>query len=298
MSHTAADWPGTVTEAWARSAFRALTELSGVHRVGLALVEGGGRRLSFTASDRDLGSGTRWCSVDAYEDVPLNNTVRTGRVVVGSLVELTARYPEFAGRQGASTRALASVPLVAAGQILGGFVLFFETAQPFDDHQLTHLRSLGDALGRRLRRGRRVRTVSGRTLADEPVPAGARVADLAVSSEPHGVTVARHFAQDRLDAWAVDSDTADVAVLCLSELVTNAIIHTRPSCAVRMVLHDGVLSVRVRDGGTSVGQPVRPDDDPLAVHGRGLRLVEALSARWGSDLDAVGMTVWCEFAVS
>jgi anti-sigma regulatory factor (Ser/Thr protein kinase) len=90
----------------------------------------------------------------------------------------------------------------------------------------------------------------------------------------------------------------DAAVLCLSELVTNAIIHTRPSCDVRILLHDRVLTVSVRDGGTSVGQPARPEDDPLAVHGRGLRLVEALSARWGSDLDAVGMTVWCEFALS
>jgi len=32
--------------------------------------------------------------------------------------------------------------------------------------------------------------------------------------------------------------------------------------------------------------------DPLAVHGRGLQLVDAFSTRWGSELDAVGMTVW------
>jgi hypothetical protein len=30
----------------------------------------------------------------------------------------------------------------------------------------------------------------------------------------------------------------------------------------------------------------------LAVHGRGLQLVDAFSTRWGSELDAVGMTVW------
>ena len=32
--------------------------------------------------------------------------------------------------------------------------------------------------------------------------------------------------------------------------------------------------------------------DPLAVHGRGLQIVDACSTRWGSELDAVGMTVW------
>jgi hypothetical protein len=28
------------------------------------------------------------------------------------------------------------------------------------------------------------------------------------------------------------------------------------------------------------------------VHGRGLQLVEALSSRWGYELDADGTTVW------
>ena len=36
------------------------------------------------------------------------------------------------------------------------------------------------------------------------------------------------------------------------------------------------------------------DADPLAGHGRGLQLVEMLTSRWGSELDADGMTVWCE----
>ena len=94
----------------------------------------------------------------------------------------------------------------------------------------------------------------------------------------------------------MDDDTLDTAVLCLSELVTNAVIHTGSAAEVRAVLEDGVLTVLVRDRGNHRG--ARPTDgsvlhdDPMRVHGRGLQLVAALSSRWGSDLDAVGATVW------
>jgi hypothetical protein len=59
------------------------------------------------------------------------------------------------------------------------------------------------------------------------------------------------------------------------------------------VLDRGVLTTTVRDGGPSVVVDLsRLAVDPLAVHGRGLQLVDALSTRWGSELDAAGMTVW------
>jgi anti-sigma regulatory factor (Ser/Thr protein kinase) len=81
-------------------------------------------------------------------------------------------------------------------------------------------------------------------------------------------------------------------VLCLSELVTNALIHTPTGCAVRVLLDDGVLTTTVRDAGASDAGTVEPLEDPLRVHGRGLQLVEAVAARWGSELDSVGTTVW------
>ena len=59
------------------------------------------------------------------------------------------------------------------------------------------------------------------------------------------------------------------------------------------MLDRGVLTTTVRDGGSSVVVDLSSITvDPLAVHGRGLQLVDALSTRWGSELDAVGMTVW------
>ena len=82
-------------------------------------------------------------------------------------------------------------------------------------------------------------------------------------------------------------------ILCLSELVTNAMIHTGAGCELRVVLDRGVLTTTVRDGGPSVVVDLSSATvDPLAVHGRGLELVDSLSTRWGSDLDAIGMSVW------
>jgi anti-sigma regulatory factor (Ser/Thr protein kinase) len=286
------------TEAWVRSAFQELTELPGVLRTGVALTDGGGRQLLFTASDRDPEQGIVWCEVDAYEDVPLNKAVRTGRPVAGPLEDLSARYPDFVGRQARDVRGLASVPLSAAGQILGGFVLFYAVPQPFDAPQLDRLRDLGAKLGEQLRRPQHGGTLPGHSLAFEPVPPGARVATHVVAAAPHEVSFAREFVRSTLAAWGIEGESLDTAVLCASELVTNAIIHTQDGCELRVVLHDAVLTATVRDAGTAAARPDTSGWDPLAVRGRGLQLVEALSERWGSELHHRGMTVWCELAVA
>jgi anti-sigma regulatory factor (Ser/Thr protein kinase) len=286
------------TEAWVRSAFRQLTELPGVLRTGLALTDGGGRQLLFTASDRAVGHGIHWCEVDAYEDVPLNNAVRTGKLVAGPLEDLSDRYPDFVGRQARDVRGLASVPLSAAGQILGGFVLFYAVPQPFDGTQLRRLRGLGEKLGEELPRPQVGDTFPSASLASEPVPTGARAATHVVGAAPHDVHLARQFVRRTLAAWGIAGETLHTAVLCASELVTNAIIHTHAGCEIRVVLHDAVLTATVRNAGTTIHSADTWSRDPLAVRGRGLQLVEALSERWGSDLNPRGMTVWCELGVA
>jgi anti-sigma regulatory factor (Ser/Thr protein kinase) len=262
--------------------------------VGLALAEGGGRRLLFCASDRDNRRRVDWCEVDAYDRVPLNHSVRTGEPVVGSLDDLAGPYPAFADRQTSKIRALASLRIVVAGHIQGGYVLFYETPQRFDHSQLTELEGLGARLGADLRRAQRATSHASRSLVDEPVRNGALVATYSVAADPRAVAPARQFVLGTLAAWGIDGDTVDTAILCLSELVTNATIHTTDAgCELRVVLDRGVLTTTVRDCGSSVVVDLSSVTvDPLAVHGRGLQLVDALSTRWGSELDAVGMTVW------
>ena len=106
-----------------------------------------------------------------------------------------------------------------------------------------------------------------------------------------------HFMLGTLASWGIDADadTVDTAILCLSELVTNAMIHTDAGCELRVVLDRGVLTTTV---------PRRPVDPFVVDLGNvtigirspstvsGLQLVDALSTRWGSELDTVGMTVW------
>jgi hypothetical protein len=277
--------PGVLvdTDAWTRDALALLCALPGVARVGLALTEGGGRRHLFTASDR---SGLDWCHVDAYEDVPLNTVVRTGSALAGTLDELADRYPVFVDRQrGTPYVAVAAAPIVAAGQVLGGFVLFLD--EPAD---LGPLEEVGRLLGEGLRRAQGSEHRVRPSLADEPLPSGARVAVHRVGPELVEAAAARRFLTGTLAGWGLDEDTVFSAELCLSELVTNALIHTRGGAEVRLVLDRGVLTTTVRDGG--VGGLAMPADDPLRVHGHGLQLVDAIATRWGSRLDKVGTTVW------
>lgn len=293
MAQRVASRPVPDGETWARSALAQLGHVPGVHRAGLAIAEGGGRRLLFTASDRDNERSVEWCEIDAYEDIPLNHTVRTGEAVLGSLDDLVGRYRAFTDRQTTKTHALAFLPIVAAGQVQGGYALFFDTPQRFDHPQLTELEFLGARLGADLRRVQRATTHASRSLEAQPEPHGAHAASYSVAADPRAVARARHFVLKTLAAWGVDEDTVDSAILCLSELVTNAMLHADAGCEVRVVLDRGVLTTTVRDGGsTVVVDPRNVTADPLAVHGRGLQLVDAFSTRWGSELDAVGMTVW------
>ncbi len=286
---------GTSTDvaSWAREALAVMTALPGVHRAGLALTEGGGRRLRFTASDRIGAQGVEWCHVDAYDEVPLNTAVRTGQPVFDHLDGLRQRYAAFVERQrGTPTTALAAVPVVAAGQVLGGFVLFFDRPSALDGTQRSQLTHLGRRLGAALRDAQRSEDPREVTLAAEPVPPGAVAAFHDVPPDPASVGAARRFLRHTLREWGVDDDTTDAAVLCLSELVTNALIHTPAGCAVRVLLDRGILTTTVRDAGRSDLASAEPLEDPLRVHGRGLQLVGAVATRWGSELGTTGTTIW------
>ena len=282
---------------WARAALISLSELPGVRRAGVGLVEGGGRRLRFTASDRgdvhDDSTAVEWCHVDAYDDVPLTTVVRSGQAVLGDLADLAPTFPDFVERQGdTATVCVAAVPMTVAGQVLGGYVLMYEQAQDFGVGQREMLARLGVELGRGLRRAQRGDLRRRDHWSSEPAPPGADVAVHDVPGDPAAVAGARHFLRRTFSDWGVDEDTTDVATLCLSELVTNAVVHAHDGCVVRILREPGVITTAVRDNGTQPGSAVKEPDDPLRVHGRGLQLVDALAPRWGSELDAVGTTVW------
>jgi anti-sigma regulatory factor (Ser/Thr protein kinase) len=280
------------THAWAEQSLDALTVLPGVRRAGLALLEGGGRRLNFTSAEHTGQRPATWCRVDAYDDLPLNTAVRSGRAVVGSLGQLEDSHPAFVERQrGTETRALAAVPLVADGHTLGAFVLFYGQSPGFADAAVRELVDLGARLGEALLSTRTAQAGDGDARMRTPA-AGADVALFAVASDPAAVGPARQELRAALSGWDVDGDMADTAALCMSELVTNAVVHAGSGCHVQVTWGAGMLTVEVRNPGSPPDLPEPDTSDPWQVHGRGLQLVDALASQWGSDRDADGFSAW------
>jgi anti-sigma regulatory factor (Ser/Thr protein kinase) len=87
-----------------------------------------------------------------------------------------------------------------------------------------------------------------------------------------------------------DRVSAD-ALLVVSELLTNAVVHARSEATIVASFDDGRLRVEVHDGDLT---PPRLSDQPDASGGWGLRLVAALADRWGWILTSSGKRVWAE----
>jgi anti-sigma regulatory factor (Ser/Thr protein kinase) len=106
------------------------------------------------------------------------------------------------------------------------------------------------------------------------------------------VREARQFLTTILDGHPATDD----AVLCLSELVSNAIIHSRSRepggyFRVRAEIHGSRVGVEVCDQGGSWERPVKFDEQ----NGRGLLVVAQLARNFGrTGDDRAGWTVWFE----
>ncbi|MFF8636403.1 ATP-binding protein [Streptomyces pilosus] len=135
--------------------------------------------------------------------------------------------------------------------------------------------------------------------ASAPAPSGAaaeRRFRFELAAHPGSPAQARRLTRARLTGWSVCEDTCDTAELVVSELVTNAIVHTASSHIV-CELHDGgdLVRIAVRDEGCAPDRPrantrQRPEDE----HGRGLLLVDALCHSWGAHEQGPGLLVWAD----
>lgn len=118
-----------------------------------------------------------------------------------------------------------------------------------------------------------------------------------LAAHPGSPAQARRLTRARLTGWSVCEDTCDTAALVVTELVTNAIVHTASSHII-CELQDGeeLVRIAVRDEGCAPGvphqSPQRPDDE----QGRGLLLVEAMCRAWGAQEHGPGLLVWAELA--
>ncbi|MBO8186573.1 ATP-binding protein [Streptomyces spirodelae] len=128
---------------------------------------------------------------------------------------------------------------------------------------------------------------------------------LEIGSDPTEVGRARRWARARLAGAGVDADEslAETLILLISELVTNAVVHTGCPAVLCMLLprrcgggaaHEAAGSVRVEVADASSRAPRRRQAEGEDTGGRGLELVSGLADRWGWEHEPGGKRVWCE----
>ncbi|MCX4967770.1 ATP-binding protein [Streptomyces sp. NBC_00654] len=137
-----------------------------------------------------------------------------------------------------------------------------------------------------------------------------------------GVPDARHRVQEAMRAWGEPADRVEAAALIVTELVANAVQHTstrRIRCRL-LRSADGVRICVWNRGRAHIPAPTPPgglagpapgapatdapdasgDSGPgaeiaaLSEDGRGLLLVDALAARWGTRAALAGRLVWAD----
>jgi anti-sigma regulatory factor (Ser/Thr protein kinase) len=100
-------------------------------------------------------------------------------------------------------------------------------------------------------------------------------------------------------AWL--GDRIDDVTLIASELVTNAVLHSgclpEHMLAVRAYVNDERMTISVHDPGLSPLSADPSTDGDGTNGGWGLRIVERLTARWGSQRED-GYRVWAEVALA
>ncbi|MFB0618823.1 ATP-binding protein [Streptomyces sp. AGS-58] len=116
-----------------------------------------------------------------------------------------------------------------------------------------------------------------------------------LAAHPGSVARARRLTHARLSGWSVCADTCDDAALVMSELVTNAVVHTASSRVVcELHEHGDMVRIAVHDEGCAPGEPHPSAQRPDEEHGRGLLLVDALCRAWGAQGHGPGLLVWAE----
>ncbi|WP_329590192.1 ATP-binding protein [Streptomyces sp. NBC_01362] len=124
---------------------------------------------------------------------------------------------------------------------------------------------------------------------------------LEVGPDPAEVGRARRWARSRLVGSGIrdDEPLAETLILLISELVTNAVVHTGCPAVLRMLFGltgsagaPGTVRVEVADA--SCRPPQQRHAAGEDTNGRGLELVDGLADRWGWQPEGAGKRIWCE----
>lgn len=111
-------------------------------------------------------------------------------------------------------------------------------------------------------------------------------------SDARSAPAARAFVREVLSGSRVES-VLDAAELCVSELVTNALLHAGTRMRLEIAPAGSGVRIGVHDGSDAV--PTLARHTSTASTGRGLAMMVAVADAWGVEPDGQGgKTVWCE----
>ncbi|MEV0113460.1 SpoIIE family protein phosphatase [Streptomyces sp. NPDC050844] len=114
-------------------------------------------------------------------------------------------------------------------------------------------------------------------------------------AEPERIAGARQHVRELLHDWA-DPDQVDSAVLMVSEMVTNVLVHTDGDALLvaEVTGEPGMRRLRAEVSDSSDDLPHKRHPGELASSGRGLVLMELLADAWGVDPRGDGKSIWFE----
>ena len=109
-------------------------------------------------------------------------------------------------------------------------------------------------------------------------------------AELRSASEARSLVRRTLEGWC-DDDMLDDIALCVSELVTNAVVHAHSEPRVLVHVRPTVIHVEISDD--SDVMPVVREAELHDTSGRGMAILGGLSDRWGyRRRSGGGKTVW------
>ncbi|MFJ8161814.1 SpoIIE family protein phosphatase [Streptomyces sp. NPDC096136] len=133
------------------------------------------------------------------------------------------------------------------------------------------------------------------TAGAHPVRPARRTMLTVAQAEPARIAGARRQVRELLHDWA-DAEQVDSAVLMVSEMVTNVLVHTDGD-ALLVAEATGELGgrrLRVEVADASDELPHKRHPGEMASSGRGVLLMEMLADAWGVDPRGAGKSIWFE----
>ncbi|WP_030153010.1 SpoIIE family protein phosphatase [Streptomyces sp. NRRL S-244] len=133
------------------------------------------------------------------------------------------------------------------------------------------------------------------TPAAHPVRPARRTMLTVAQAEPERIAGARRQIRELLHDWA-DAEQVDSAVLMVSEMVTNVLMHTDGDALLvaEAVGELGTRRLRIEVADASDELPHKRHPGEMASSGRGVLLMEMLADTWGVDPRGEGKSIWFE----